>query len=103
MNFLLQRMASFCGVTILTTNLEDTLDTAFKGRLTFRLHFEKPDARARTALWRKSFPPNCPLSEDVDLELLGRSYEFTGGNIRNAALRAAFLVASNGHIIDMMT
>src|SRR5436305_7677089 len=56
-NFLLQRMEGFGGVTVLTTNFEDTIDTAFKRRLTFRIRFEKPDAEARGALWAKMFPP----------------------------------------------
>src|SRR5205814_10703734 len=70
-NYLLQRMEAFSGVTILTTNFEDTIDTAFKRRLTFKMHFEKPDADARTALWRKVFPATAALSPDVDPERLG--------------------------------
>src|SRR5436309_6157026 len=60
-NFLLQRMEAFSGVTILTTNFEDTIDSAFKRRLTFRIRFEKPDADARGALWEKMFPKETDL------------------------------------------
>src|SRR6185369_17259147 len=81
-NYLLQRMEGFGGVTILTTNFEDTIDTAFKRRLTFRMRFEKPDAEARTALWRKVFPEQCALAEDIDFERVGALFEFSGGNIR---------------------
>ena len=100
-NFLLQRMEAFGGVTILTTNFEDTIDTAFKRRLTFRLRFEKPDGEARTALWRKMFPGNAQLARDIDFKRLGEAYEMSGGNIRNAAVRAAFLAAEGGRPIDM--
>jgi AAA+ superfamily predicted ATPase len=103
-NFLLQRMEAFSGVTILTTNFEDTIDTAFKRRLTFRMRFEKPDATARAALWRKVFPENCQRAGDIDYERLGQMYEMSGGNIRNAALRAAFLAAADekgNRIVDM--
>jgi SpoVK/Ycf46/Vps4 family AAA+-type ATPase len=100
-NFLLQRMESFGGVTILTTNFEDTIDTAFKRRLTFRMRFEKPDAEARGALWKKIFPKDAELAADLDLDRLGAQYELAGGNIRNAALRAAFLAAAAGGPIDM--
>ena len=65
-NFLLQRMETFNGITVLTTNFEDTIDSAFKRRLTFRIRFEKPDADARGALWEKMFPPTAQLADDVD-------------------------------------
>jgi SpoVK/Ycf46/Vps4 family AAA+-type ATPase len=102
-NFLLQRMETFNGITILTTNFEDTIDSAFKRRLTFRVRFEKPDADARGALWAKMFPKSANLAGDVDFKELGRRFEVSGGNIRNAAIRAAFLAAAEGHQIDMAT
>ncbi len=102
-NFLLQRMETFNGITVLTTNFEDTIDSAFKRRLTFRIRFEKPDAEARGALWAKMFPPAAQLAPDVDFMELGRRYEVSGGNIRNAAIRAAFLAANEDHPIDMDT
>jgi hypothetical protein len=102
-NFLLQRMEAFGGVTILTTNFEDTIDTAFKRRLTFRMRFEKPDGEARAALWKKIFPRDAQLAADVDYDKLGHDYELAGGNIRNAAVRAAFLAAEADGPIDMKT
>jgi SpoVK/Ycf46/Vps4 family AAA+-type ATPase len=102
-NFLLQRMETFNGITVLTTNFEDTIDSAFKRRLTFRIRFEKPDAEARGALWEKMFPPTAQLADDVDFLELGRRFEVSGGNIRNAAIRAAFLAANEDHVIDQDT
>ncbi len=96
-------METFDGITILTTNFEDTIDSAFKRRLTFRIRFEKPDAEARGALWAKMFPAAAEVGDNVDFAELGRRYEVSGGNIRNAAIRAAFLAASEGHGIDMDT
>jgi hypothetical protein len=100
-NFLLQRMEAFTGVTILTTNFEDTIDTAFKRRLTFRVRFEKPDAEARAALWAKMFPADCRLADDIDFTRLAAQFEMSGAHIRNACLRAAFLAAAAGGPIDM--
>jgi SpoVK/Ycf46/Vps4 family AAA+-type ATPase len=100
-NFLLQQMEAFSGITILTTNFEDTIDTAFKRRLTFRLRFPKPDLDGRAELWRRAFPESCRLSGDVSPEELARRFEMSGGNIRNAAVRAAFLAAATGRDIDM--
>jgi hypothetical protein len=49
------------------------------------------------------FPPTAELAPDVDFGELGRRFEISGGNIRNAAIRAAFLAVSEGHAIDMDT
>jgi AAA+ superfamily predicted ATPase len=98
-NYLLQRMEAFSGVTILTTNFEDTIDTAFKRRLTFRLRFERPDEVARASLWQKVFPATCALGEDFDPVALGAEFDLSGGSIRNAAVRAAFLAAEAGRPI----
>jgi SpoVK/Ycf46/Vps4 family AAA+-type ATPase len=51
-NFLLQRMESFTGISILTTNVESSIDEAFKRRLSFRIAFEIPDQDERERLWR---------------------------------------------------
>ncbi len=41
-NYLLQRMETFDGVTLLATNLEQGLDDAFKRRVRFSIQFELP-------------------------------------------------------------
>jgi SpoVK/Ycf46/Vps4 family AAA+-type ATPase len=108
-SYLLQRMEQFSGVTVLTTNFEDAIDGAFKRRITFKMRFERPDAEARTALWKKMFPEQAKLDEDVRYEELGERFELSGGSIRNAVIRAAFLAAEEGapiaqrHILDAAT
>jgi hypothetical protein len=49
------------------------------------------------------FPGSAELGTDVDFVELGRKFEVSGGNIRNAAIRAAFLASAEGHVIDMDT
>ena len=72
-NYLLQRMETFDGITLLTTNLEQGIDEAFKRRLRFRVGFELPeDAGARAAVARM-FPPQAPLAPDIDWDLLARA------------------------------
>jgi hypothetical protein len=92
-NFLLQRLDSFEGIAILTTNFGTAIDTAFKRRLSFRLTFPFPDEEAREALWRAHLPPELPRFGEIDLAALARRYQLSGGYIRNATLRAAFLAA----------
>src|SRR5213075_1277951 len=42
-SYLLQRMESYRGLAILTTNMPDSLDSAFKRRLRFIVEFPFPD------------------------------------------------------------
>lgn len=99
-NFLLQRMESYDGVTILTTNFEESLDEAFKRRLKFRIHFPLPDASLRAELWRSMFPPQAEIDPNIVWTELAENFEMSGGNIKNAALRAAFAAASHGQPIS---
>jgi SpoVK/Ycf46/Vps4 family AAA+-type ATPase len=94
--YLLQRLESFTGICLLTTNHESNLDPAFQRRLSLHLRFELPDAAERAALWRAMIPGAAPTAIDVDLDALARRYAMSGGYIRNAALRAAFLAANDG-------
>jgi len=94
--YLLQRMEAFSGLAVLTTNLRRNLDEAFLRRLRFVVEFPKPDAAAREAIWRLCLPDSAPVAGDVDLRLLARRLELTGGSIRQITIRAAFGAAAEG-------
>jgi SpoVK/Ycf46/Vps4 family AAA+-type ATPase len=98
-NYLLQRMESYDGMTILTTNFEKSIDEAFKRRLKFRLHFPVPDADLRTQLWRSMLPTQATVADDVRFEFLGKKFTMSGGNIKNAVVRAAFYAAEGEGVI----
>src|SRR5262249_39823175 len=46
-SYLLQRMESYKGVSILTSNMRSALDNAFVRRLRFIIHFPFPDVKER--------------------------------------------------------
>jgi dephospho-CoA kinase len=92
-NYLLQRLDTFEGIAILTTNFGTAIDSAFKRRLSFRLTFPFPDEEMREKLWAGHLPPDVPRAGEFDLASLARRFRLSGGYIRNAALRAAFLAA----------
>ena len=99
-NYLLQRIEAFGGVTILTTNLDTNLDEALRRRLSTHVVFWPPDETERAALWRK-FLDGVPQAGDIDIdELVDRYAELSGGHIKNAVLAAAFVAASAGTSID---
>ena len=94
-NYLLQRLDSFGGVAILTTNHGSAIDPAFRRRLTSHLAFHLPDAETRKRLWEAHLPANELRSDDLDLDALADAYPLSGGLIRNIALRAVFLAAAS--------
>jgi SpoVK/Ycf46/Vps4 family AAA+-type ATPase len=92
-NYLLQRMETFDGVTLLATNLEQGLDDAFKRRVRFSILFELPEEAERKKLWISMFPPKVPLAPNIDWDLMAKRFEMAGGYIKKAALRAALIAA----------
>jgi len=96
-NYLLQRIESFGGVTILTTNLETSIDAALKRRLAAHIVFQSPEHAESVQLWKRMLAVDAPIAHPLELEKLARTYEaMTGANIRNAVLAAAFTAASQG-------
>ena len=91
-NYLLQRLESFTGICLLTSNHEANIDPAFQRRLSLHVRFDLPDEAERAKLWRAVLPAAAPV-EVVDFSGLARRYAMSGGYIKNAALRAAFLAA----------
>src|SRR5262249_17910123 len=98
-SYLLQRMESYRGLAILTTNMKSALDPAFLRRIRFTIHFPFPDAAQRAEIWRRIFPAAMP-SEGLDVNRLAR-LNVAGGNIRNIAIRAAFLAAATSRPVRM--
>ncbi|MFF5101650.1 AAA family ATPase [Streptomyces sp. NPDC000134] len=93
--YLLQRLESFDGIALLTTNLRANIDEAFTRRLDLVVDFPFPDAGQRQALWRHGLS-HVPAAEGIDLAPLAREFELAGGSIRSAVVTAAYLAAGRG-------
>ena len=100
-NYLLQRMESFTGIALLTTNHETAIDEAFRRRLALHIRFPMPESEQRAALWTAMLPDKAPIAPDVDAGALGEAFEMSGGYIKNAVLRAAYLAAEEATQIGM--
>jgi len=98
-NYLLTRMETFAGMTVLATNMKHALDPAFQRRLRFMIGFAFPGAEEREAIWRGIFPAQTPL-EELDYKALAR-FPLTGGSIFNCALGSAHEAAGEGKKIGM--
>jgi SpoVK/Ycf46/Vps4 family AAA+-type ATPase len=99
--FLLQRMESSEGIFLLATNLRGNMDRAFVRRLQFAVDFPPPSEALRLRIWQRVWPRAAALAPDLDLAFMARQFDFSGGHIRNIALRAAYLAAQDGGAIGM--
>ena len=99
-SYLLQRMEQYDGIAILATNLREHLDDAFTRRLQFIIDFPFPNDAERRRIWA-----NClhgvPHEPRIDVGQLGRDFRFSGANIKNAVLHAAFLAAAQDSRVGM--
>lgn len=94
-NYLLQRLERFNGLAILTTNLSGAIDQAFKRRFTYDVFFSFPSPDMRAELWQRTLPVKA-RDEGIDFEALAERYELSGGFIKVACERAAYLANSAG-------
>jgi hypothetical protein len=99
--YLLQRMESFDGVAILTTNLRTNVDDAFTRRLDAIVDFPMPEEDDRRRLWQANLPPSLPQQPGIDLDFLARRFKVSGGNIRNICVTAAYLAAASERTLSM--
>ncbi|MFE2295580.1 ATP-binding protein [Streptomyces sp. NPDC059452] len=93
--YLLQRMESFDGIAVLTTNLRANLDEAFTRRLDVIAEFPMPDAEQRLALWDRCLGTSIPRDPALDLAFCADRFELAGGSIRACAVTAAYLAAES--------
>ena len=99
-NYILQRMETFDGVSVLTTNFESSIDQALQRRLNFRVRFPEPEVDERAALWQKLLPPATGLT-DAPYDRLAQRFEMTGGYIKNAIVRAAVTAAREERMLTV--
>ncbi|MCD4525964.1 ATP-binding protein [Nocardioides sp. cx-173] len=98
-SYLLQRMETYRGLAVLTTNARANLDPAFVRRLGFIVQFPFPDAEHRARIWQGAFPDKTP-TQGLDPRALSR-LAISGGAIRNIAVAAAFRAAAADRPVGM--
>ena len=94
-NYLLQRLESYQGVVLVTTNAGNRIDQAFQRRFDVSVNFFPPDANERLAIWQLHLPAAHRVGA-ARLQEVARYCALTGGQIRNAALHASLLAVEAG-------
>ncbi|TLD83509.1 ATP-binding protein [Helicobacter sp. MIT 11-5569] len=92
-NIFLEQIEKFDGILIATTNLLETLDTAFSRRFNYKIEFKKPNFEERVCLWEKLLPKNAPYAKDFSMKKLAE-FALSGGQIALVVKNTAYKVAS---------
>ncbi|AZV47114.1 AAA family ATPase [Nautilia sp. PV-1] len=91
-NIFLEQLEKFDGLLIATTNLLETIDSAFSRRFEYKIKFEKPSFKERKKLWKIKLPKNAEYETDFNIDRLAE-FELTGAQIeviiKNTALKVA--------------
>lgn len=97
-NYLLQRIESFDGIALLTSNSQARFDAAFTRRLDLILEFPLPGPEERRALWCSHLGDGHALNAEA-INMLAACADLAGGHIRNAVLTAAVQAREAGRPI----
>jgi SpoVK/Ycf46/Vps4 family AAA+-type ATPase len=98
-NYLLQRIETFDGIVLLTSNSRARFDPAFYRRLDMIIEFPLPSPEERRSLWLSHLGTNHRLSPK-QLNRLAAVADLAGGHIRNAVLSAAALAQNKNRPIE---
>lgn len=100
--YLLQRIESYDGLVILATNQRGNIDDAFTRRFQAIIHFPIPGIGEREEIWRKAFPTQIVIADDIQWNQIASIYELTGAGIINVAHYCAVeVLASRVHHLDL--
>jgi len=94
-NVLFRELEAFNGIVIFATNLAANFDPAFERRIRTHVLFEMPGVKERAQIWQLQIhPKKTPLAPDVDFQRLAEQYVVSGGDIKNAVIKAAAAAAA---------
>lgn len=98
-NYLLQRLESFEGILIVTTNASERIDSAFQRRMDTVVEFAAPEAEERRQIWSLHLPEKNEIDYGK-LEEITQKCKLTGGQIRNVSLHAASLALAEKSVLQ---
>ncbi len=96
-NIFLEQIEKFSGVLIATTNLVETIDSAFARRFNYKIEFKRPNQAQRQILWENHLPKNAKYEKSQTpktLALALSSYDLSGAQIALVVKNTAYKVAT---------
>jgi SpoVK/Ycf46/Vps4 family AAA+-type ATPase len=100
--YLQQRIEGYNGLVILASNQRADIDDAFVRRLQNIIPFPMPRPEERYELWRKTFPSQIEVADDIDWRHIAARHELTGAGISNVPHFCAIdVLASQSLRVDL--
>ena len=99
-SYILQRIEQYDGIVILASNYKKNIDEAFLRRMRYLVEFPMPDVATREEIWKSCFTPQVPI-DFIDFPYLAKTYELSGGSIKNVVLNAVFMAAKDNCEVGM--
>jgi len=97
----LQRIENYNGLVILATNQRSNIDDAFVRRFQAIIHFPMPRPEERYELWRKAFPSQIDIADDIDWRQIATRFELSGADIMNVTHYCAIeILADQSQSLD---
>lgn len=98
-NIFLEQIEKFCGILIATTNLIDSLDSAFSRRFHYKICFNMPDKEMRRQIWLLHLPKNALFKEDREYMAKELSeFVLSGGQIKIVVANTCYKVATRENL-----
>jgi len=101
-NYLLQRIESYTGVVVLTSNSKARFDAAFTRRLDMMIVFPLPSPEERRVIWLNHLGSFHTITKG-NINQLAVQCDLCGGHIRNVVLTAAVIAKSQKSSISFET
>ncbi|MBK9432921.1 MAG: ATP-binding protein [Sphingomonadales bacterium] len=98
-NFLLQRIESFGGILLVTSNDAERIDQAFSRRMDASIILRPPDQVRREAILHSHLGDDAEVSDALIRDIACRC-ALTGGQIRNVALHAQLLALDSTSLLS---
>lgn len=95
-SYLLQRIETFDGIAILSSNFKENLDTAFTRRFESIIYFPIPRPEDRLRIWQQGFSRKALLDGSVDLGQVARDHVLSGGSVMNVIRFVSLQSLKNG-------
>jgi AAA+ superfamily predicted ATPase len=103
-SYLLQRMESYTGLLLLSTNFKGNLDSAFLRRFHSLVEFPMPDVNTREQLWRNAWAGDIKLDAQLDVSVLAQLHDFSPSQITNIAERSVLsALMKQAFIVDKLS
>ncbi len=99
-SFLLQKLEDYDGMVLLSTNLLQNIDDAFRRRITYMINFARPDQGLRHELWNQLITDEMP-HEDIDFDFLS-SFELAGSDIKSIVISACYIAVDDDGVVSMV-